>query len=145
MNVATDGDAVRTTLGLTRPAHETLVRRLVAKQCDNVTFVSGTVLGVDPTVDRKTLEAVRYRPADDARKVNTVKAALVLGEHIYVCLLNTSTDVNPRLLRSGECWAWMAPTRRVPARKGRDSRELPPAHALHVLHVPRRPRRPGKD
>jgi hypothetical protein len=89
MTVATDGDVVRTTLGLTRAAHETLVRRLVLKQCANVRFVSGTVLGLDPAADRKTLEAVRYRPADDARKVNTIEAALVLGKPPSVRLHDT--------------------------------------------------------
>jgi hypothetical protein len=83
LSIETCPAATRTTHGLTRAAHETLLRRLVAKQCANVRFVSGTVLGVDPAADRKTLEAVRYRSVADAHKVNTIKATLVLGEHIF--------------------------------------------------------------
>lgn len=38
-------------LSLSRPAYETLLRKLVRKNCDNVEFVIGTVTGMDVDVD----------------------------------------------------------------------------------------------
>jgi hypothetical protein len=72
---------IRTSLGLTRAATEALIRRLLAKTCTNVRFISGTVLGVDAAADRVALDAVRYRPVSDASKFEILKAGLVVGDH----------------------------------------------------------------
>jgi hypothetical protein len=125
---------IRTSLGLTRAATETLVRRLLAKTCNNVRFISGTVLGVDAAVDRVALDAVRYRPASDTSKSEIVKAALVVGKPVPL-RSHTRVDLSLRLLRSGQRWPRLAPACRIPAQQGRARRELSPSYALHELSL----------
>jgi hypothetical protein len=80
LNVAVTPAGMRTTIGISRAANETLVRRLVAQTCPNVRFLAGTVIGVVPNAGGKSLEAVQYRPTADARQVEVIKTALVVGE-----------------------------------------------------------------
>jgi hypothetical protein len=67
------------TFGMTRAAHETLVRRLVVKHCSNVQFFTGTVIGVDRSHAKSmALGAVNYRsPHDSVSK--KIMADLVAG------------------------------------------------------------------
>jgi hypothetical protein len=70
---------MRTAAGLTRAAHETVLRRLVAAD-KRIEFVSGTILGFDVDAqDATRLAGVRYRPAGDANAVLSLKGDLVIG------------------------------------------------------------------
>jgi hypothetical protein len=126
---------IRTSLGLTRAATETLVRRLLAKTCNNVRFISGTVLGVDAAVDRVALDAVRYRPASDASKSEIVKAALVVGKPTLLRFCVVRADQYNRLLGRRQRGPRLAPACRIPTQQGRARRELSPSHALHELSL----------
>jgi hypothetical protein len=71
---------MRTRYGMSRPANEALVRKLVLRTCQNIRFVSGTVHGLEiDAVDKQALRGVRYRPGDDAKTSVTEEADLVIG------------------------------------------------------------------
>jgi hypothetical protein len=74
-----------TAVGLTRAAHETVLRRMVAAE-KRIEFMSGTILGFDvDSQDAKKLAGVRYRPAGDAKAVLNLKGDLVIGQLLSAC------------------------------------------------------------
>jgi hypothetical protein len=76
---------MRTAVGLTRAAHETVLRRMVAAD-KRIEFVSGTILGFNvDSQDAKKLAGVRYRPASDAKAVLNLKGDLVIGQSLSAC------------------------------------------------------------
>jgi hypothetical protein len=83
---------MRTAVGLTRAAHETVLRRMVAAD-KRIEFVSGTILGfdVDPQ-DAKKLAGVRYRPASDAKAVLSIKGDLIIGQSLFSCPTTSLTS-----------------------------------------------------
>jgi hypothetical protein len=83
----------RTQAGLTRAAYETILRRMVAMD-KRIEFINGTVIGFDvrPS-DTTMLGGVRYRPADDAKVVVTLKGDLIIGLPLPMFSQVFSTDI----------------------------------------------------
>jgi hypothetical protein len=73
-------EPARKAAGLTRAAHETILRHLVVEHDKRVEFVSGTVLGFnnDPQHLEK-LTGIRYRPTDSAKVAVTLEGDLIIG------------------------------------------------------------------
>jgi hypothetical protein len=66
------------TFGMTRAAHETLLRRLVKRHCPSVQFVTGTVTGVTRSSNTDTtLSGVTYRAGKDTTPA-TLNADLII-------------------------------------------------------------------
>jgi hypothetical protein len=75
--------AARRTAGLSRPAWETILRKLVASdaKAKGIEFIDGTVTGLDvDPANPKRLTGVRYRPTDDAKATLSVQGDLVIGK-----------------------------------------------------------------
>ncbi|KIM89717.1 hypothetical protein PILCRDRAFT_194199 [Piloderma croceum F 1598] len=67
------------TIWMTRPAYETLLRRLVLSTCSNVEFITGSVTSLQPaSTSWESVAYVSFRTASDAETLQ-VPAALVVG------------------------------------------------------------------
>jgi hypothetical protein len=64
---------------MTRPAYETLLRRLVLSTCTNVEFITGSITSLQPaSTSWESVAYVSFRTASDAETLQ-VPAALVVG------------------------------------------------------------------
>jgi hypothetical protein len=135
---------MRTAAGLTRAAHETVLRRLVAAD-KRIEFVSGTILGFDvDEQDATRLAGVRYRPAGDANAVLSLKGDLVIGLSPPFLSPRCASDSADRLhgrLALGPG----APAARVAGVRAAEEhpRDVPAGDALHVWRVRQRERGPA--
>jgi hypothetical protein len=121
--------------GLTRAAYETVLRRMVASD-KRIEFIDGTVLGFDvDTSNAKMLGGIRYRPANDAKAVVSLKGDLVLGlsSGLSVTVL---TNHKRRLYRCISLWpsSSSAVISRLCVAEGYPG-VLSAKDALHDLHI----------
>jgi hypothetical protein len=131
-------EAGRTCVGMSRAAHETVLRSLVAKDAETrgIEFADGNVIGFDMDPQNpKRLKSIRYRDNNKGQSIVTLDAGLIIGMSTQRYLKQRSF-LPCRLLRLLSSRS-IFPTAHYAARRPTEDHhgELSPAHAIHFMHV----------
>lgn len=131
-------EAGSTCVGMSRAAHETVLRALVMKDAEErgIEFVDGNVIAFDANSQGpKRLKSVRYRNNSKGQSIVTLDADLVIGMSAERCPKQCSL-LPCRLLRLLSSRS-VFPTAHYTARSPTEDHygELSPAYAIYFMYV----------
>jgi hypothetical protein len=130
-------EAARTSVGLTRPAYETILRRMVARD-KRIHVVDGTILGFDVDDHHENrLTGTRYRPSGSTDAISHMNGDIVIGSYSdNPYLLGVSPTTSDRLYGRLACWPHLLAKSLSHVHSTEAGyRVIPAENPIHDLHI----------